>query len=64
MVARLSFVAERVKDQAVGAKSLLGDAVVTFVVQVALPRVLEGSVLLGAVELTCINNTCRNEYVN
>ena len=55
VVAGLSFAAERVKDQAVGAETLLGDAVVTFVVFVALPVVLVGAVGLGTDELlSCI----------
>lgn len=51
MVARLPLIAEGVEDKAVGAQLILGDAVVAFVVFVALSVVFEGSVLGGTHKL-------------
>lgn len=58
VVARLALVAEGVENKAVGAEPFLRDAVVAFVVFIALAGVLEGAVLLGAGELLGCCESC------
>ena len=53
MVARLSFVAEGVENEAVRTQPLLSDAVEAFKVLVTLPSVFKRSVGFGTTELAC-----------
>lgn len=51
VIARLALIAERIEDQAIGAQFVLGDAIVAFVVFVALSVVFKCSVLGGTHKL-------------
>ena len=53
MVARFTFVAERIENKAIGTQPFFSNTIIALVVSITLPAILKGTIRLGTFKLGC-----------